>query len=208
MLALGAMALTGTATGHAAADTPTLVTKAGHTPQGAEKASFSITANEPITRSEVQRRARSWIDARVPYSQTSWYNNQFGSYRQDCSGYVSMAWGLDNSYTTWTLPQFMDTIARSDLQLGDALWKHDSSQQHIALFIRWNDAARTQPVVWEEYDFGQVAEERVWSASYANTFTPKRYKNCGVTRTSRASSSRTTRATAGTRCRSARCSCS
>ncbi|HEY0497615.1 MAG TPA: VCBS repeat-containing protein, partial [Kutzneria sp.] len=68
-------------------------------------------------------------------------------------------------------------IARSDLQVGDALWRNDSDTQHIALFVGWADAAHTQPIVMEEYDYGHFAEQRVWSADWANTFTPKRYKN-------------------------------
>ncbi|NKE61105.1 VCBS repeat-containing protein [Lentzea sp. PSKA42] len=114
---------------------------------------------------------------RVPYSQTAYYSNQYGRYRQDCSGFTSMAWALDTSYTTASLPNLMHTVNRADLQMGDALWKRNGDSGHVALFMRWADAGKTQPVVWEEWDFGQVAEERVWSASYASTFTPKRYNN-------------------------------
>jgi hypothetical protein len=138
---------------------------------------MTAAANDPITRSEVRTRAQSWIDDHVPYSQSLFHPNQYGNYRQDCSGYVSMAWGLDNSYTTWTLQPFMDTISWADLQVGDALWRQDSDTQHIALFVGWGDAAHTMPIVMEEYNTGKFAEQRTWPASYARTFTPKRYKN-------------------------------
>ncbi|TGG87129.1 VCBS repeat-containing protein [Streptomyces albus] len=131
----------------------------------------------PITRSEMRQRAKSWIDERVPYDQASFHTNQYGRYRQDCSGYVSMAWHLGSSYTTRSLPDVMNTIARSELRFGDALWRVDSKVGHVALFVRWADAAHTRPVVWEEYDYGHVAEERTWTAAYAGTFTPKRYRN-------------------------------
>ncbi len=130
-----------------------------------------------ITRSEVMTRSQSWIDEQVPYSQTSSHPNQYGSYRSDCSGYVSMAWHLGFARYTGNLPDVMHTIARPDLKPGDALFRRDTSVQHVALFVRWNDAAHTSPVVREEYDYGHVAVERPWSVSYANTFAAMRYNN-------------------------------
>lgn len=41
-----------------------------------------------ITRDEIMSRAQNWVDRRIPYSQTQTTDG----YRQDCSGYVSMAW--------------------------------------------------------------------------------------------------------------------
>ncbi|WP_181773544.1 C40 family peptidase [Amycolatopsis pittospori] len=135
----------------------------------------------PITRSEVLSRAQFWIDQRVPYSQTSSYPDPQGvRYRQDCSGYVSMAWHLPKlpgggDYSTATIPQVTDRIPRADLQPGDALWRRDGSVQHIALFVGW--AGEGRPIVREEPDFGLYARETTWSASYANSFTPLRYRN-------------------------------
>uniref|UniRef100_UPI0031D07D69 C40 family peptidase n=1 Tax=Saccharothrix mutabilis TaxID=33921 RepID=UPI0031D07D69 len=132
----------------------------------------------PITRSEVLTRSQSWIDARVPYSQQGSYTNQYGTYRRDCSGYVSMAWHLSTSRWTGNLGEVMHDIPRGDLKPGDALFRHDpAGVQHVALFVGWDDNAMTRPIVREEYQPGRVAEQRVWSASYANTFEPKRYNN-------------------------------
>jgi hypothetical protein len=39
-----------------------------------------------VSRSTMASRMQSWVDAKVPYSQTSYYQG----YRQDCSGYVAM----------------------------------------------------------------------------------------------------------------------
>ncbi|MER7876397.1 hypothetical protein ABTY63_23045 [Streptomyces solisilvae] len=55
--------------------------------------SVSVHAQaEPVTPSEVLRRAATWLTAnngsQVPYSQTSVWSD---GYRQDCSGYVSNA---------------------------------------------------------------------------------------------------------------------
>ncbi|QQQ73421.1 VCBS repeat-containing protein [Saccharothrix sp. 6-C] len=139
-----------------------------------------------ITRDEVLSRAQYWIDQHVPYSQTSSYPDPQGvRYRQDCSGYVSMAWHLPKlpgggDYSTATITQVTSPIARSELKPGDALWRRDSSVQHIALFVRWADTAQTKPVVREEPDYGKFAQETTWSSSYANTFTPLRYRNIDV----------------------------
>lgn len=141
---------------------------------GASPASAASVPNGDIGRQETLTRSQTWIDEKVPYSQTVWHANRFGSYRQDCSGFVSMAWHLSSSLTTASLPSVMTTIAAADLKPGDALWRRDSSVQHIALFIAWADAGHTQPIVREEYDFGHIAEQRTWTNGLRG-FTPKRY---------------------------------
>jgi hypothetical protein len=125
-----------------------------------------------IVRNEILTRARSWLDERVPYSQSRTHTNQFGTYRTDCSGYVSMAWALSSSYTTWTLWNVSSTISAGDLQPGDALLKDSGGTDHVALFVRW--AGPNRPVVWEEYTDGRPAEERTWES--LRGFTPVRYK--------------------------------
>src|SRR5688500_18751737 len=57
-------------------------------------------AVDSLTRAQILERAKTWLDARVPYSQSACHRNQYGSYRTDCSGFVSMAWGLHTSFTT------------------------------------------------------------------------------------------------------------
>ncbi|WP_326957008.1 hypothetical protein [Amycolatopsis sp. NBC_01286] len=144
------------------------------TPGASAMTSSASVENGPITRSEVLTRSRSWIDEHVMYSQSGTHTNQYGSYRPDCSGFVSMAWNLSASLTTATLPSRMDAIGWGDLRPGDALWRTG----HIALFLAWNDAAKTQPIVREEFDFGNPAVERAWTTqSYIRTFTPMRYRN-------------------------------
>ncbi|MFE3326538.1 hypothetical protein [Streptomyces sp. NPDC059176] len=132
--------------------------------------------NGPIGRGEAMDRSWSWIAERVPYSMdsNSPHTNKFGTYRRDCSGYVSMAWHLDRSRTTWSLWDVTHEIPASDLQPADALLRDSGGVDHVALFVRWADAAHTQPVVREEYDYGHVAEERVWSNGLRG-FTPVRY---------------------------------
>ncbi|WP_112249188.1 hypothetical protein [Kribbella monticola] len=141
-------------------------------------------ANGAISRQEMLLRSASWIRDQVPYSQdnASPHVNEYGSYRRDCSGFLSMAWHLGSSLTTASLPSVMHAITYDDLQPGDALHRTSGGVNHIALFVRWADVARTRPTVREEYDYGHVAEERTWTNSYLKTFTPYRYnKVAGAT---------------------------
>lgn len=92
-------------------------------------------------------RAQSWVDAAVPYSQTAYYTNQYGTYRTDCSGYVSMAWQLGSSYNTRTLPNVSHPISKGDLTAGDILLNQTS---HVVLFEKWANADHTQYWAYEE----------------------------------------------------------
>ncbi|MFI9724053.1 hypothetical protein ACIHFE_31165 [Streptomyces sp. NPDC052396] len=128
----------------------------------------------PIGRGEVMDRAWSWVAEQVPYSNVGCHRNQFGCYRPDCSGFVSMAWHLSLSLDTLRLWNVTSDIPADDLQPGDALLRDSGGWHHVALFVRWADDAHTQPVVREEYDDGHVAEERVWGNGLRG-FTPRRY---------------------------------
>ncbi|MFD9704045.1 hypothetical protein [Lentzea sp. NPDC059081] len=132
-------------------------------------------ANSKITRSEILARSRTWISARVPYSQSDCFGNKYGAYRTDCSGFVSMAWGLRISYTTHILEQVAHRIDWEDLRPGDAL---NDRENHVALFIGWADAAKTRPIVREQAGpDGSRPIQRVWSTSTARRYVPLRYNN-------------------------------
>ncbi|RSN21106.1 hypothetical protein DMC61_36295 [Amycolatopsis sp. WAC 04169] len=135
------------------------------------------TADLKLTRDDILTRAKSWLDERVPYSQEAKHTNQYGTYRQDCSGYVSMAWGLKTARWTGDIMQVATRIDKKNLLPGDSLWVHSNAHQHMALFIRWADTAKTQAVVWEEYRSGTVASQRTWSADRTAGFTAIRYRN-------------------------------
>ncbi|MFD0203436.1 MULTISPECIES: hypothetical protein [Saccharothrix] len=131
------------------------------------------TAEDRVTsRSETLVRSQSWLDAQVPYSQQACHENVYGSYRTDCSGYVSMAWGLTHSRTTTTLRDVAAEIPRADLLPGDALL----APYHAALFVRWADDAKSEPVVREQTGpDGAPPVERKWTAQTASAYTPIRY---------------------------------
>jgi hypothetical protein len=97
-------------------------------------------------------RAQSWVEAGVPYSQSHRHTNQYGTYRQDCSGYVSMAWALTSSYTTSTLPEISYRITPADLRRGDVLLHKATpgGSGHVVLFDKWANSAHTSYLGYEE----------------------------------------------------------
>ncbi|HEU5331827.1 MAG TPA: hypothetical protein VFU73_03665 [Actinocrinis sp.] len=133
-----------------------------------------------ITRAQIIQRAQRWLTEQVPYSQSAWWRDAGGIYRQDCSGYVSMAWALDQTVDFWTgnLNTVSHTIDPSQLLPGDILL----SQEHTVLFAGWADAAHTQFDYYEESHPGTNARfvvDAPLSAFLAGGFGAFRYD--GVT---------------------------
>jgi hypothetical protein len=95
-------------------------------------------------------RGFAWYDAHVPYSQTHYHEG----YRTDCSGFVSMCWRLNESYTTadfstgggdsFALPSY------ASLEPGDALVRRSGGEGHIVLFLAWNDSSKSAACVLEQ----------------------------------------------------------
>lgn len=106
----------------------------------------------PIRRSEIIDRAESWLRPSVAYSQTRFHHTEHGVYRTDCSGYVSMAWGLPGippdrhgGLDTVGLLQVSAVIDRTDLLAGDILLNAGGAKatRHATIFHEWADTART-----------------------------------------------------------------
>ncbi|MFD8955210.1 hypothetical protein ACFV0B_40875 [Streptomyces xanthophaeus] len=113
----------------------------------------------PVTREQVIARAKHWVDRRVSYSQGRWWKDEAtgGSYRQDCSGFVSMAWQLKESLTTQSLPAVADRLSGFDqLEAGDAL---DHPAAHAVLFGGWTDKAKGDFVYYSESRSGRPARK-------------------------------------------------
>lgn len=91
----------------------------------------------------IAENAETWLHPPIPYSQQNWYNG----YRTDCSGYVSMAWGLGSSYVTWTLPQVSYQINKNDLQSGDILLNID---EHVLIFDKWANSDKSYYYAYEQ----------------------------------------------------------
>jgi hypothetical protein len=101
-------------------------------------------------------RARTWVDEQVPCSQVRWWSDANGWYRQDCSGYVSMAWHLDQNTDYWTgnLHTVSHAIPVDELQPGDILL----SSTHTLLFAGWlTKTDRMHFALYEEYATGFTA---------------------------------------------------
>jgi hypothetical protein len=109
----------------------------------------------------------------VPYSQSNYHTSQYGTYRQDCSGYVSLVWGLATSFTTYTLPSIAHPITKDELRPGDIMLRPG----HTLIFHKWADAAHTRYWAYEQQRPGRIATHYVVPYPYwpgYGTFVPYR----------------------------------
>ncbi|WP_406201195.1 peptidoglycan-binding protein [Kitasatospora sp. NBC_01560] len=194
MAAVGTAVGGGTAgaAGAAAAPTPTPTPSGSSTrppanPQGevsglygeqARGATAPRTAAVPVTRAQIIERAENWVGQKVPYSMSRYWSD---GYRQDCSGFVSMAWGLGSSQTTWTLPDFAERIGRAGLQPGDVLVHNDpagpQSGSHVTIFGGWTDSARTRYLAYEQTSPGTTRRDTPYAYwSNSASYVPYRYQ--------------------------------
>jgi|SRR4051812_23816221 hypothetical protein len=138
---------------------------------------------EPLTRREVLRRARFWVDQRVHYftrdglRPAQALDPDGRAYRTDCSGYVCMAWRAPSEPSTHEFDQLGHEITRDDLQPGDALlWKGEGGYGvdggHVLLFARWADPGRTHYLGFELAG-NQCA--RLWTVPYPYRDADPRY---------------------------------
>ncbi|MFD9337702.1 peptidoglycan-binding protein [Streptomyces sp. NPDC060028] len=108
-------------------------------------------AVKPIDRTTIIKRAKLWLDAEVPYSMSEYWAD---GYRQDCSGYVSMAWNLGSNEWTGSLGTFATKITKDELLPGDMLLFHNPADpnngSHVVLFGGWVDETRTHYVAYEQ----------------------------------------------------------
>ncbi|HVT69424.1 MAG TPA: hypothetical protein VHF26_16860 [Trebonia sp.] len=133
-----------------------------------------------ISRAQILQRAQSWLNEKVPYSEVAWWTDHNGTYRQDCSGYVSMAWGLNQDIDFWTgnLNTVSHVIDQSELLPGDILL----SASHTVIFAGWANAGHTLFDYYEESHPGTDARfvvDAPLSRYLVNGFTPFQYD--GVT---------------------------
>ncbi|WP_433172628.1 hypothetical protein [Actinoallomurus sp. CA-150999] len=147
-----------------------------------------------ITRAQVLGRARWWIDkTNIPYSQTTCYTPagqrascRPGTFRADCSGYVSMAWNVGNLTVGSSNPALTPLgghasksreISKSALAPGDAFayYKGPGDDAHIALFVRWQGGVGGPAVVYEQAGGQSGARQHVWSTNYQRGYRAFRF---------------------------------
>ncbi|MGW3911609.1 peptidoglycan-binding protein [Streptomyces sp. NPDC005070] len=133
------------------------------------------------TRAAIISRARTWIDAQVPYNMDDYWRD---GYRQDCSGFVSMAWNLAGNEWTGSLGSFGVRITRDRLQPGDILLFHNPDNpekgSHVVVFGGWTDYTHTQYVAYEQappHARRQSTPYAYWTNS--DRYVPYRYR--GIT---------------------------
>ncbi len=130
-----------------------------------------------ISRSEINKRAQYWISRGVMYSQTN-YTYDLGhtkNYRQDCSGFVTMAWHASGDHYTGNMLDISHKITLGQLQPGDAMLR--LNEGHTALFEGWTSSSHNTMYVWEESTYGKPALKTTWGKSYYDEFMPVRYNH-------------------------------
>jgi hypothetical protein len=107
----------------------------------------------PITSAQILSRGADWVANQVPYDQGGYFSatDINGVYREDCSGFVSMAWDLDYSLTTQDLELSSVTTHISEglkgIRPGDIILR---SGVHVFLFVDWANSGHTKAQVMEE----------------------------------------------------------
>ncbi|MEV0225320.1 peptidoglycan-binding protein [Streptomyces sp. NPDC050704] len=154
------------------------------TPQGG-KAPLHGPAGSPAkvkapstTRAEIIRRAKEWVAEQVPYSMSAYWSD---GYRQDCSGFVSMAWNLGGNEWTGSLDKYGVRIPRDQLQPGDILLFHNPADpekgSHVVIFGGWTDYTQSHYLAYEEarpHARKQATPYAYWS--YSDRYVAYRYK--------------------------------
>ncbi|MFC5217386.1 peptidoglycan-binding protein [Streptomyces coerulescens] len=121
-----------------------------HGPGGKPAQPASPAKAPATTRAEIIKRAKKWVTAKVPYSMSRYWSD---GYRQDCSGFVSMAWSLPGNEWTGSLGQYGVRITKAELQPGDMLLFHNLADpqkgSHVVIFGGWTDHKRTHYSAYE-----------------------------------------------------------
>jgi hypothetical protein len=144
-------------------------------------------AGRLISRAEIVERACTWLRDSVPYGQAKFHANEHGIYRADCSGFVSMAWGLPGKpedrhggLDTPGLAGVSTLIPRSTLRAGDIVIRTDGTNldRHVVIFAAW---AEEQGRYWAyEQAGGYRTRLRVVEYPYdsaAELYVPRRYRS-------------------------------
>lgn len=136
------------------------------------------SAPRATSRAAIIDRAKEWVAAKVPYDMNKYWRD---GYRQDCSGYVSMAWDLPRNEWTGSLASFGTRITKAELQPGDILLFHNPANpekgSHVTIFGGWTDYSRTRYVAYEQTRPGTRAQSTPYAYwSNSSRYVPYRYK--------------------------------
>lgn len=135
-----------------------------------------ILASVTAGRKRAIERGFTWFDDGVAYSKVRTHDG----YRTDCSGFVSMAWELDQSYTTLGFStggaESHKLTSYSELLPGDALVRRVDGAGHIVMFLGWNDAVKSSACVLEEASTASDMQfrSRDTGSLHSNSYNPIR----------------------------------
>jgi hypothetical protein len=114
----------------------------------------------------------------VPYQSSGDPATWFQGYRRDCSGYASMALGLDGpGLNTTGLAIASQQIAKTELRAGDLLINTaPGGAGHVTIFERWADAAMTRYLAYEQSGDGGTHHREIPYPYWGDyPMTPYRY---------------------------------
>ncbi|AZU02151.1 cell wall-associated hydrolase [Brevibacterium linens] len=140
----------------------------------------TASAQADDRRAAIINRAQTWVDQGVPYDMGAYHPEPEGkNYRTDCSGFVSMAWGLDDSLSTVTLPDVSHEISKDELQPGAILLKGgpgtEGANGHVVIFNGWaNDDKTAYHALEENGSLGSVAHDVSYPYDQDDSFVPYR----------------------------------
>ncbi|WP_319987973.1 NlpC/P60 family protein [Lentzea kristufekii] len=142
-----------------------------------------------ISRGDVLKRAATWLTAnngkQVPYSMSQYWKD---GYRQDCSGFVSMAANLGNTdpkggpnTVALATGKYTTPIKIADLEPGDLFIdpvdEPGDDFRHVVIFEKWTKADKSQYMAYEQRG-GHGTDHRVLTYGLQNTkYKPYRLKN-------------------------------
>ncbi|MGW9132585.1 peptidoglycan-binding protein [Streptomyces sp. NPDC055681] len=145
---------------------------------GPPSSTGSAPETPKTTRTDIIKRAKKWVSEQVPYSMAKYWSD---GYRQDCSGYVSMAWKLRSNEWTGSLAKFGTKIAREELQPGDILLFHNKANptngSHVTIFGGWTDYTHSHYSAYEQtpsHTRKRTTPMAYWS--HSGSYIPYRYK--------------------------------
>ncbi|MFS8099137.1 hypothetical protein LFM09_18590 [Lentzea alba] len=138
----------------------------------------------PISRADLIARAKTWLTANnggpVPYSQTSYWGTE--RYRQDCSGYVSMAakLGAPGQRTVELYDTYSTEVAAVNLRWGDIVVDPNGTgtTRHVVIFDKWADPYKTAYWAYEQRDvYGTSHRVVKYGLSGTDGYFPRKLKN-------------------------------
>ncbi len=145
---------------------------------------------ERVSRTELLQRAATWLTAnngdRVPYSMEKYWTD---GYRQDCSGFVSMAAKLGNvnplggpNTEALAKPAYTVPVRIADMKPGDILIdpvdEPGSDFRHVVIFEKWTKADRSEYMAYEQRgSFGTDHRALTYGLEPNSKYQPYRLRN-------------------------------